>query len=191
MNIRCLLFFVFILVLACKKEEKTSDEIVIPVQLLGDTNAEFLGGSFWYSTPASIGFFIGRIDNESLSPTHSFTISRTTPDSVNIGYYAQIYSRQMPVGDNLTLEAHIKGVNLEGEGVSIMILCNDENNTPVQFVSTEGTISITGTFDWTPYTIDLVDLQSSVKTIYIFLIYLPNTTGAAYFDDITLTRNPK
>lgn len=190
MKISYLLILAFVLVSGCKKEEEASEEAVIPTQLLGDTNAEYLGGSFWYSTIAANGFFLGRIDNVFLSPTHSFTISRTTPDSVNIAYYAQIYNLKMPVGDNLTLKAHIKGVNLEGEGVSIMILCNDENNTPVQYEGTEGTISITGTFDWTPYTIDLLDLQSSVKTIYVFLIYLTDTTGTVYFDDITLTRNP-
>ena len=192
MKIIRLLLLAFLLVSACKKEEKTSEEIVIPMQLLGDTNLEFLQGHFWYSyyPPAAGGFFVGRIDTVSFSPTHSFMISRTTPDSVNFAYYAQIYFLQIPVGDDLTLKAYIKGVNLEGEGASILIGCNDENNAPVQYEGTEGNISITGTFDWTPYTIDLIDLKSNVKTIYVFLIYLPNTTGKVYFDDITLTRNP-
>jgi hypothetical protein len=187
-----LLVFILPLLLlnTCKKEEKTTAEVIIPNQLLGDNNAEFLEGSFWHSTPISNGFTIARVDTVSLSPTHSFIISRTIPDSVNFAYYYQIYSSQMPVGNNLTLKAHIKGVNLEGEGVSILIRCDDVNNSTVQYAGTQGDISITGTFNWTPYTIDLIDLQSSVKTIVVFLIYIPNTTGTAYFDDITLTQNP-
>jgi hypothetical protein len=197
----CILILILLSVLACKKEETVVEETVIPDQLLGDTDAELLASQFWNSYQVSStsgqiltgaitthGFTIGRIENVSRSPIHSFMISRTTINSEYFAYYSQRYPRQMPVGKNLTLRAYIKGVNLEGEGASLMIECEDVNLAHVQVADTRGSVSIKGTFDWTAYTVELKNLGSNVTTIFVYLNYLPNTTGTVYFDDITLTQ---
>ena len=197
-----LILLIFLSLLACKKDEEVIEEPeVIPDQLLGDTDAELLASTFWSSIQATLsgqrysgamttyGFNLGRNELVSRSPVHSFMISRTTPDADFYAYYSQRYPRTMPYGNDLTLKAYVKGVNLEGDGISLIIRCEDVNLTPVQVVTTEGTVKIAGTFDWTEYTVKLLDLQSTVTVLYVYLNYLPNTTGTVYFDDITLTRS--
>ncbi|HBH82639.1 MAG: hypothetical protein A2X04_12215 [Bacteroidetes bacterium GWF2_41_9] len=201
MKTRFLIFLILLSVLACKKdEEEPVEEEIIPDQLLGDTDAELLQSVFLSSIQATTtgerysgsmttyGFNLGRVENVSRSPIHSFMISRTNPDPIYYAYYSQRYPRTMPYGNDLTLKAHIKGVDLEGEGISLIIRCEDKSLAPVQVVTTEGSVSIKGTFDWTAYTVELKDLQSTVDVLYVYLNYLPNTTGKVYFDDITLTR---
>jgi hypothetical protein len=173
---------------SCKKEEPVP-EPVLPSQFLSDTNIEMLQDAAWFSSLNEFGFKLARVDTVSLSPTHSLMITRTVSDTVNYAYYVQRYNRQMPVGKNLTLEAHIKGVNLVGPGVSILIRCDDSANTPLQAAGTQGTVTINGTFDWTSYTTELTNVDSQAATLYAILIFLPNTTGTVYFDDITLTRD--
>ena len=202
MKTRFLIFLILLSLSACEKEDEIIEEPeVIPDQLLGDTDAELLQSVFWTSMQATLsgqrhtgsttiyGFNIGRNEKVYRSPVHSFMISRTTPDSDFYAYYSQRYPRKMPYGNDLTLKAHIKGVNLEGEGISLIIRCEDASLSPVQVATTEGTVKIAGTFDWTEYSVKLLDLQSTVTTLYVYLNYLPNTTGTVYFDDITLTRS--
>ena len=121
------------------------------------------------------------------SPTHSLKIARTIVDTTNIWYWDQIYSGIMPTGQTLTLTAKIKGVNLTGEGVSIVIRGDGADQSTLQFATTQGDISITGTFNWSTYSVSLSTLSTNVYRIVIFLIYLPKTTGTVYFDDIKLT----
>jgi hypothetical protein len=60
--------------------------------------------------------------------------------------------------------------------------------TKFQFASTEGTIKINGTKDWTTYTVELKEkVRSDINNIRVFLFYLPETSGTVYFDDASLT----
>jgi hypothetical protein len=92
------------------------------------------------------------------------------------------------VGKDLTFNVKIKGDNLVGQGVSIVIRI-DGVSSQLQISSTEGSQNIVGTFDWKSYSIKLASVSSQAKTIYVFLVLLPNTTGKAYFDDVSFTYN--
>jgi hypothetical protein len=187
-------------VLACKKEEPVTEEVEIPVQLLGDTDAELLGSQFWNSYQVEIngliqagaatthGFSIGRVENVSRSPIHSFMIARTTLDPTYYALYSQRYPRQIPFGDDLKLMVYVKGVNLEGNGIALKVWGEDEKLDTVQQSTLPIAVRTNGTFDWTLYTLTMPAVQTSVKSLYVHLIYLQNTTGNVYFDDITLTR---
>jgi len=79
--------------------------------------------------------------------------------------------------------------NLTGDGVSVAIR-GDNTTQPTgtgeQFVTTQGTSTISDTFDWTDYSIKLSNVDASTKSLTVYLNYLPNTTGEVYFDDISL-----
>ena len=123
------------------------------------------------------------------SPTHSLAMSRASfSDPNSFAAWGQTYQGAMPVGKNLTLSVKVKGVNLVGQGLSIAIRVDGATGSNLQFSSTQNNISITGTFDWTTYSIALPNLTSG-KYIDVYLVYLPGTTGKAYFDDISLMYN--
>lgn len=45
---------------------------------------------------------------------------------------------------------------------------------------------ITGSKDWTTYDVTLGDVPQHIRSITVYLIYLPGTTGSAYFDDVEM-----
>lgn len=177
----CLLICMLI---ACKKE--SSD----PIQLLKNTEMQFDPSltQTWFNYKEGTGFVTSWTNEESFSPSYSLKISRTTTDNSSYCFYGQSCSEKIRSGSNLTLKAKIKGVNLSGQGVTIAIRC-DGDEGKIQFETTQNDIIINGTFDWTTYTINLSNINNKVKTIVVLLIYLPNTSGIVYFDDVVLTQN--
>lgn len=175
-----LLCFSICILLSCKKEDPT------PNQLLKNTDMESVSSSTWTNWGTGTGFTATVSSEESFSPNKSLMISRTAIDTENYWYWYQSYSGTIPFGRDLTLTAKIKGVNLSGNGASIAIRC-DGATTSLQFETTQNVVPINGTFDWTTFTATLSNVQSDVTSIVVFLIYLRNTNGTLYFDDVTLT----
>ena len=178
-------------------KQKDKNPTQVSEQLLIDTDLETNPNDrtnpnyrkSWFKNGSGGNFIASWTDADSFSPTHSIKIARTTIDTTNFWYWGQTYTGKMPTGQTLILTAKIKGVKLTGEGVSILIRCDGESDHVIQMKGTEGFISIVGTFDWTTYTVKLSELNSLVQYIVVYLLYLPNTTGTVYFDDITLTTN--
>lgn len=167
------------MLISCKKEDK------IQTQLLINTDLESANMSVWFNTGTGSGFSAYRTNEDSFSPSYSLKIERTTLDYANYWYWGQLYEGEMPFGEDLTLTARIKGVDLSGNGISIAIRADADST--YQFETTQYMTNISGTFDWAEYSVDLSELSADVTKIYIFLIYLHNTTGTVLFDDITLT----
>jgi hypothetical protein len=181
-----LLILSICLIISCKKEDSSPNQLLKNTDMESDPSSDQSWFNFGYGT----GFTPSWTDEESFSPVHSFKIYRTTIDidTNHFWGYGQKYSGKIPVGRDLTLKAKIKGVSLSGAGASIVIRC-DGAQPGLQFETTEGAISINGNFNWTTYTLNLSQVKSNVTSIMVYLIYLYNTTGAAYFDDVTLTYN--
>jgi hypothetical protein len=187
MKITGFFLILVVFVASCEKEDPAPD------QLLENTNLEKYAGSGqpWFIAGEGSGFAAGWNAEDYSSPSHSLKIVRTSvpnPLDTEFWYWCQTITRNIPTGKKLTLSAKIKGVDLNGEGVAIAIR-GDAGSNQVQFASTQYATIITGNFDWTTYTLELPAVESSVTTLLVFLIYLPNTTGIAYFDDIELTVN--
>lgn len=185
-NLRLLTFLITPLLLSnCKKDD------VQPGQLISNSDVEV--GSL---TPNGWWFFTGEgkynvtwTDTESFSPRKSLKISTQTAESTEFAFWAQTINTNLPTGKSVTLKVKVKG-NMTGVGISLVIRGDDTSNpsgAAEQIVSTEGTSPISGTFDWTDYSIKLGNVEVSTQSITIYLVYLPNTTGEVYFDDISLT----
>jgi hypothetical protein len=181
-----LLIILVCLFLSCKKED------TIPAQLLKNPDVES-GLTSWNnfgSTDSGTSFNPTLTTEEAFSPYHSLTLNCVLADPINWYSWSQIYLGNMPVGEDLTLRVRIKGINLSGQGVSAEIFGYDGvSQTALQSASTAGVSDITGTFDWTEYTVTLPELSKNVHVIFVNLTYLPGTTGKVYFDDITLMHN--
>ncbi|MEK6478102.1 hypothetical protein WJR50_11225 [Catalinimonas sp. 4WD22] len=131
-------------------------------------------------------------EEEALSGSKSLQIYKDNDENAEEevwGFWAQVYEGDIPHGKDVELSAMIKGNEIEGQGVAIVMRADREGLSPEdgQFVTTQGNTDIKGTFDWTNYSIVLNDLEPDVHTIFIFLLYTGGTTGEVYFDDVTLS----
>ena len=164
----------------CEKKDEVQE-------LIKNGNVESGQGvpDFWWQAPLQTGFTLEWTDTESNSSKKSLMISNQEISATNFSYWGQSIYENLPLGKTVNLKVKIKG-NMEGEGVSIAIRSDNENEM-LQFVTTESLYEISGTFDWKEYSIDLPKVDDATKALLIFLVYLPNTTGSAYFDDISLS----
>ncbi|MGE0589796.1 MAG: hypothetical protein AB7O48_14560 [Cyclobacteriaceae bacterium] len=126
-------------------------------------------------------------EQESVSPVRSLEISLDTPDPDFSGYWYQYICDEIPVGKALTLWVMVKGRDITGDGINLVIAGQKKSSFSYDNLARsydEG--PITGTFDWTKYEVKLEKVDEDIACLAVFLQYLPNTTGTVYFDDIYL-----
>lgn len=176
---------------ACDKEDV---KLQGPLLNNGDIEQKIQGWSFGYDTPNPTnpnGYAYGFTSEAASSPQYSLKINcNQVKNDTAFSYYVQnsIPMSTIPVGAKLTLKAKIKTA-LVGQGVSIAIRGDKGNKYGVFFVTTQGKTPITGTQDFTEYSIELPSFPSGIDDLLVFLVYLPKTTGYVYFDDVSLTVN--
>lgn len=180
----------FLLYFSCNN----NDEKVIPepIQILQNSDMES-GNSEpqnWkiHSFPDGGQHDFVWTDQEYHSTTRSLMISSSISyDSIGAGWM-QILNHSIPHNQDVKLTVRIKAENLVGDGAAIIIRADNTNQQDMlKFVSTEGDIDITGTFDWKEYSIEMESVPNDTNIIYVWLAFLPHTTGEVYFDDAELT----
>lgn len=128
-------------------------------------------------------------DEEAFSPKMSLKISNSQLESDCFSFWGQTFNSNIPTGKSLSLRVRIKG-QLEGDGVSVAIRGDDTPEvagTGEQFATTQSFTTISGTFNWTEYIVRLNPIEETIQSLTVYLVYLPNTTGNVYFDNISLT----
>ena len=183
------IILLFVFISSCNKEDdpEPTIQLLLNSDMESGTNSPYYWG--WYSYPSDTeeDFEHTWADGESYSPIKSLEISSDIPYDSAFSYWVQVV-RNIPHNKDVKLTVKVKGINLEGEGVSIAIRADDTTTqSMLQFETTDDRIEIKGTFDWTTYSVEMENILDDVNLIYIFLIYHSNTTGTVYFDDATLT----
>jgi len=172
----------------CFTQCKEEDEPTINLLQNSDIEEGSNRPSDWLLPPNSDQqpFDLSWSDEEAFSPQKALKISNDTENEPeDFSFWAQVVRQNIPHNRDVTLRTMIKS-NLSGQGVSIAIR-TDSKDSRLQFATTQDSISITGNFDWTEYSIKLENVDAETATILIFLLYLEETTGEVYFDDVTLT----
>jgi hypothetical protein len=169
----------------CAKEEAK------PQQLL--TNGNFESGN---TVPTDWGYITEKdiysgewSDREFVSPSKSAKISSSKSDTTAFCFWYQTINDNLPLGKDVTLKIKLKG-NMLGKGISIAIRTDDTtmpSGRAEQFITTENLSPMTGSFDWSERIITLANVKPTSKSITVYFIYLPNTTGEVYFDNASLT----
>jgi len=163
---------------------------VQPMQMVtgGDLEAGTSLPIGWYYDNGQNNYSVAWTEDEAASPKRSLKISTQT-SSTNFAFWGLSMNTNIPVGKDVTLRVKIKG-NLIGSGVSLAVRGDDTDRpqgSAEQFKSTQGNISITGNVDWREYNVKLEKVGANIKSLTVYLVYLQNTTGDAYFDDVSLT----
>ena len=189
-----LLTFIALFV-GCKKEEAQPQ-----IQLVQNGNVEqkFQNWFFNYDAANSKnpnGYDFGFTAEAASSPQYSLKINCNTVKSDSaFCFYGQSFATPtiIATGAKVTLSTAVKTVNLKGKGVSIALRGDkmvNGRNTQVFFTTTQGKMSITGTNEFKTYSVTLDSYPGNIDNLIIFLVYLPETTGAVYFDDVSLAVN--
>lgn len=176
---------------ACKQEDIQGQT---PLLTNGNIEQKIQGWGFSYDTPNPTnpnGYAFGFTSEAASSPQYSLKINcNQVKNDTAFSYYVQhsIPMSTIPVGAKLTLKAKIKTA-LIGQGVSIAIRGDKGSMYGVFFVTTQGKTPITGTQEFTEYSVVLPSFPGGVDDLLVYLVYLPKTTGYVYFDDLSLTVN--
>lgn len=163
-----------------------SDDVQPPTQieiLNGDVEAGIVVPEGWFTSVGQVNYKVTWTEEEFLSPMKSLKISAQTLDSINFAFWGQSNDLILPDGRNITFKVYLKG-DLAGDGVEILLRGDDINGSSI---NAERSSRFSGNFDWTEHSLQLTNVDNDVKSLIIFLIYLPNTTGDVYFDDASLT----
>ena len=177
--------------IACKKEEVS---VQTPLITNGNIEQKIQGWRFGYDTPNPTnpnGYDYGFTAEAASSPQYSLKINcNQVKNDTAYSYYVQnsIPMSTIPVGARLTLKAKIKTA-LVGQGVAIALRGDKGTKSGVFFVTTQGKTPITGTQEFTEYSVELPSFAGGIDNLLVFLVYLPKTTGYVYFDDVSLIAN--
>jgi len=147
--------------------------------------------SYWWRGGKGYGAFAFQWHGvESWEGDRAVSISRGDASDEDFAFWAQTLFAQDFLGRDATLKVRIK-TDLSGEGVSIVIR-GDDTYQPTgyaeAFATTQGDVSITGAQDWTEYSVTLGSVPARTKSLTVYLVFLPETTGTVAFDAASLTR---
>ena len=155
----------------------------------GDVEVGSMTPNSWWYNSAQNKYQVTWTNQESFSPSKSLKISIQSPDQSEFAFWAQTISVNIPTGESVKLTVKVKAA-LSGQGISIVIRGDDTqqpSGVGEQFVSTQGVTPISGTFDWMDYSVQLPAIDTNIKGLTVYLVFLPTTSGEVYFDDISLT----
>ncbi len=127
----------------------------------------------------------------SVSPTHSLAINNVSASEGTFGFWGQVIRADEYLGESITLTASVLSEAVRGEGIAIAIRTDNTirpQGMAEAFATTQGNTLIAGGAGWNRYSVTLDNVPADSKSITIYLIYLPGTSGTAYFDDISLGR---
>ncbi len=139
----------------------------------------------WFANNSAGAVAISR--EEARSGDQSIVL-RSLASGNNISFIAQNF-RDFEPGKKVKLSAFIKLEELEGEGLSIVVRgdTDDPNPSAEWFHTTQGRVLITGDHKWEEYTLTTDDvIPASITNLTVYIVYLPNTSGSAWVDDISL-----
>jgi hypothetical protein len=190
---------VFSILLSCKKD--TGSTPLVPLITTPTTGIELLkNGNFeevaknWHfvyeprDTFNRNKYIMEVSEDFASSPKKSLKIScdKVNETSVYCQSNQSVSTAGLKVGSTITLSAKIKGVSLAGPGISIAIRGDKPTQTNIFFKTSQGTTPITGTFDFKEFSVTLPSYPGDAESLVIFLVFLPNTTGTVYMDDVSL-----
>jgi len=185
--IRTTPLFALLLLISCKPDEPQPINIVVNGDMEAGSSTP-TGWTYYSGTTAVVGVWTDKV---SRSPSKSLHTSAVVATASYTGLWFLQKCGDIPHGKTLVLKAMVKG-NLLGAGASVALRGDDDDlSTPSadQFASTQDNTPITGSFDWKEYRVEFTKVEQSISCLRIFLIYLPNTSGDVYFDNVSLEYN--
>lgn len=126
---------------------------------------------------------------EYASPRHALSISSSEATGVNqFSYFGRsITVTGVPATSELIINVMIKlkGVT-KGASIAVDVISQGKRSA---FYTTQGAINLTGTQDFTQYSVKIPVLPEKADSIYVYLIFFGENNGTILFDDIQVVNN--
>jgi hypothetical protein len=161
------------------------------------TNGSFEAGAsvpdFWTRGGMSANLTGFSLDWQNLGAfdgARSVSITRMQSSQTEFAYWSQTLRPDAFRDGPVTLTARVRS-ELVGDGASIAIRGDDTSvasGDAESFATSQFATPITGSSGWVDRTVRLERLPANTKTLTVYLIFLPRTTGSVYFDAVTLKR---
>lgn len=113
----------------------------------------------------------------------------TTTDLGGFTYAGQYVPVSDPSEDKFVLTVRMKLDGVTGQGAAIAVRGDTEavpSGWAEAFATTQGTLTLTGTSEWTEVTVELDGLRSDIRSVTVYLLLLSESSGTVYFDDAVL-----
>ncbi len=121
--------------------------------------------------------------------SHSLAIRITgSPSQTDYAFWGQSVREGLPSGKTVELRVRVRVSGVEGIGVALVIRGDTDDplyDPPEMFATTQGVKRITGTKDWTTYTVRSPGVRSDIRALTVFLGF-SGPSGTAWFDDVCL-----
>jgi hypothetical protein len=160
-----------------------SDDDNDPVSLLNDDITSSAGWDY-VNTANHVGALDATVFS---SPQNSLKIAVVDNKADGFSFWHHlINTADVHEGAKLTLRVKVKTDNVTNDGVFVALRC-DNNSQILAFETTEDKITINGTTDFVEHTVEINSVPKDTNTIRVFLIMNGNSTGTAYFDDVSVS----
>lgn len=157
----------------------------------GDVESGQSSPSAWVSGgSAPQDFAFEWADGTGASGTRSLALSPAAGPTTDFAFWTQTVDVSSPVGMTFELSVDVKLEDVLGDGIAVAIRGDDtaqQNLVAEVFATTQGRVTVSGSQDWTTLSVKLNSVPKEVDKITVYLLYLPNASGKAYFDDATLS----
>jgi hypothetical protein len=186
-------------VASCDNEPTTVElEPGPPNELLYNADAE--GGQSspdeWRSIAGSAQqYLLEWVDGKAARGRRSLGVRSSSPTLSPAGAYWYQYVPITRSADvDYVLTAAVKLEQMAGAGAAIAIRGDDTtlNNSQAEVIaSTQLRQNLTGTQDWARVSVTLSGASVAINQLTVYLLHLTNSSGAVYFDDLSLSVVPR
>ena len=133
-------------------------------------------------------FITGSIDdNSQVNGTYSLRMQAAERDPDNFAFWQLTFDQpDIPLSATVKLSAVVNSVGpVLGRGLSLVIRTTDGFNL-IQFSGTEGEETINGIMENRKIEVELIDYLPTGEILTIFVVWLDDTSGEVYIDDLKL-----
>ena len=162
------------------------NEAVVSTSVFANGDMENNTIGYWKGGTSFNGYSFTYSDKESVSPSHSLSITAVNATPKNFVYWAQTVKTNEFAGKKLTLTVWTKYENVDGDGV-MFVLRGDDTETPQgsaeAFATTQSKVVMKGSSGWKKIDVTLKSVPENIKCVTVYML-MASQNGTVYFDNL-------
>lgn len=162
------------------------NETVVSTSAFTNGDMENSTTGYWKGGTSFNGYSFLYSNKESVSPSHSLSITAVNAAPKNFVYWAQTIKTTEFAGKKLTLTVWTKYENVDGDGI-MFVLRGDDTETPSgyaeAFATTQSKVVMKGSSGWKKIDVTLKSVPDNIKCVTVYML-MASQNGTVYFDNL-------